>query len=48
MADEGDELMVKRITKQAEQDSRLLDYFHRNGILPGARRSCSHSTLRGR
>ncbi len=37
VADVGDILMVERITEQAEQDSRLLEYFHRNGIVPGAR-----------
>jgi DtxR family Mn-dependent transcriptional regulator len=36
-AGEGDELVVERITEQAEQDSRLLEYLHRNGIVPGAR-----------
>ena len=42
MAVEGDELMVERITEQAEQDSRLLEYFHRNGIVPGARITVAH------
>lgn len=36
VAAEGEEVVVERITEQAEQDSRLLEYFHRNGIVPGA------------
>ncbi len=33
----GDEVIVERVTEQAEQDRRLLEYLHRNGIVPGAR-----------
>jgi len=35
----GDTLVVERITEKAEQDWRLLEYLHRNGIVPGARLS---------
>ena len=42
VASEGDVLVVERITEQAEQDSRLLEYFHRNGIVPGARATVAH------
>lgn len=42
VASEGEVLVVERITEQAEQDSRLLEYFHRNGIVPGARATVAH------
>ena len=44
VVDKGDELMVKRIT---EQGSRLREYSHRSGILPGARHICPHSASAG-
>lgn len=33
---EGDEVVVERVTEWAEQDSQLLDHLERNGVLPGA------------
>ena len=36
VASQGDVLVEAGITEQAEQDSRLLEIFHRNGIVPGA------------
>lgn len=44
VVDKGNEIMVKRIT---EQDSRLREYSHRSGILPGARHNCPHSASAG-
>ncbi len=35
VASQGDVLVVEDITEQTEQDSRLLEFFHRNGIVPG-------------
>ena len=36
LASQGDVLVVEDITEQAEQDSRLLEFFHRSSIVPGA------------
>jgi len=40
----GDELVIKRITEEAEEDLQLMKYLQEHGIAPGARMTVREST----